>query len=56
MCFQRGKPDHPSEKTSPPTVDTVFFPTPIHTSKQRPKNQKQKLENVQNYKFHSQKE
>ena len=40
MCFQRGKPDHPSKKTSLPTVDTIFCPTPIHASKQRPKIQK----------------
>lgn len=37
--FQGGNPDHPGEKTSTPTVDTVFCSAPIHTSKQRPKIQ-----------------
>ena len=40
MRFQRGKPDHPGEKTSSPIVDIVFCPAPIHASKQRPKIQK----------------
>ena len=40
MYFQRGKPDHPGQKTSPSTIDTVFCSTPIHASKQKPKIQK----------------
>ena len=46
MCFQSGKPDHPSEKTSPSIVDTVFCPAPIQ--KQRPNIQKKKWKKEKN--------
>ena len=40
MYFQRGKPNQLGVKTSPPSINTVFCPAPIHTSKLRLKIQK----------------